>query len=105
MALQNIGFRQPYNLQDTQQRLQSEEDARTSVTSSKKKVEQELASLKKDIEDMELVIQKAEQDKATKDHQIRYGTNRNGFIRGAVHMPETSNTMNLPGLYRLQDPQ
>ena len=37
----------------------------------KKKLEQEISGYKKDIEDLELNVQKAEQDKATKDHQIR----------------------------------
>lgn len=34
-------------------------------------MEQEVAGLKKDIEDLELAVQKSDQDKATKDHQIR----------------------------------
>jgi len=37
----------------------------------KKKLEQENAGLKKDVEDLELAIQKSDQDKASKDHQIR----------------------------------
>lgn len=37
----------------------------------KKKLEQELGGLKKELEDLELNLSKSEGDKATKDHQIR----------------------------------
>ena len=57
--------------QDTQDRLAQEEEARNALNQAKKKLEQELNGQKKDIEDLELTIQKGEQDKATKDHQIR----------------------------------
>lgn len=57
--------------QDTTERLQQEEDARNQLFTSKKKLEQELQGLKKEIEDMELNLQKADGDKNTKDHQIR----------------------------------
>jgi len=58
-------------LSDTQDRLTQEEDARNQLFQAKKKLEQELSGLKKDIEDLELALQKTEQDKATKDHQVR----------------------------------
>ncbi|XP_053645273.1 myosin heavy chain, muscle-like [Cherax quadricarinatus] len=58
-------------LNETTERLQQEEEARNQLFQGKRKVEQEITSLKKDIEDLELTIQKSEQDKATKDHQIR----------------------------------
>lgn len=51
-------------------------------------MEQEVAGLKKDIEDLELSIQKVEQDKATKDHQIR---NLNEEI---AHQDELINKLN-----------
>ena len=57
--------------QDTQDRLAQEEEARNALNQAKKKLEQEMNGQKKDIEDLELTIQKGEQDKATKDHQIR----------------------------------
>ena len=44
--------------QDTQERLQQEEDARNQLFQGKKKLEQEIAGLKKDIEDLELTVQK-----------------------------------------------
>lgn len=51
-------------------------------------MEQEVSGLKKDIEDLELTIQKSEQDKATKDHQIR---NLNEEI---AHQDELINKLN-----------
>ena len=41
------------------------------LSQGKKKSDQEMSGFKKDIEDMELNIQKSETEKATKDHQIR----------------------------------
>ncbi len=74
--------------QDTQERLQQEEDARNQLFQNKKKLEQEASGLKKDIEDLELALQKTEQDKATKDHQIR---NLNDEI---AHQDELINKLN-----------
>lgn len=45
-------------LQDIQERLQLEEDARNQLFQQKKKLEQENAGLKKDLEDLELAVQK-----------------------------------------------
>merc|ERR1719494_1723586 len=53
------------------QRLQSEEEARASLSGGKKKADHEIASFKKDIEDMELSVQKSDAEIASKDHQIR----------------------------------
>ncbi|XP_059351924.1 myosin heavy chain, muscle-like isoform X14 [Daphnia carinata] len=75
-------------LSDTQERLQQEEDARNQLFQNKKKLEQEASGLKKDIEDLELALQKTEQDKATKDHQIR---NLNDEI---AHQDELINKLN-----------
>jgi len=75
-------------LQDTQDRLTQEEDARNQLFQNKKKLEQEIAGLKKDIEDFELGLQKSEGDKATKDHQIR---NLNDEI---AHQDELINKLN-----------
>lgn len=47
-----------------------------------------MSGLKKDVEDLELAIQKSEQDKATKDHQIR---NLNDEI---AHQDELINKLN-----------
>jgi myosin heavy subunit len=76
------------NLSDTQERLQQEEEARNALFQNKKKLEQEINGLKKDIEDLDLTIQKGEQDKATKDHQIR---NLNDEI---AHQDELINKLN-----------
>ncbi|XP_072948928.1 myosin heavy chain, muscle isoform X32 [Epargyreus clarus] len=75
-------------LRDTQDRLTQEEDARNQLFQAKKKLEQEVSGLKKDVEDLELSVQKAEQDKATKDHQIR---NLNDEI---AHQDELINKLN-----------
>lgn len=75
-------------MQDTQDRLQQEEDARNQLFQQKKKLEQEVSGLKKDIEDLELSVQKSDQDKATKDHQIR---NLNDEI---AHQDELINKLN-----------
>ncbi|CAG9798367.1 unnamed protein product [Chironomus riparius] len=75
-------------LRDTQERLAQEEDARNQLFQSKKKCEQEIGGFKKDLEDLELTIQKSEQDKATKDHQIR---NLNDEI---AHQDELINKLN-----------
>ncbi|XP_063611343.1 myosin heavy chain, muscle-like [Penaeus indicus] len=57
-------------LNETLERLQSEEEARNQLDNGRKKCEQEVGNLKKDLEDLELSIQKGEQDKLTKDQQI-----------------------------------
>ncbi|XP_042890599.1 myosin heavy chain, muscle-like isoform X40 [Penaeus japonicus] len=75
-------------LNETTERLQQEEEARNQLFQGKKKIEQEISGLKKDIEDLELSVQKAEQDKATKDHQIR---NLNDEI---AHQDELINKIN-----------
>jgi len=75
-------------LQDTQERLQQEEDARNQLFQAKKKIEQELSGVKKDCEDLELSLQKSEADKATKDHQIK---NLNDEI---AHQDELINKLN-----------
>ncbi|XP_014282750.1 myosin heavy chain, muscle isoform X1 [Halyomorpha halys] len=75
-------------LMDTQERLQQEEDARNQLFQQKKKLEQENGSLKKDIEDLELSVTKSDQDKASKEHQIR---NLNDEI---AHQDELINKLN-----------
>lgn len=68
--------------------MTQEEDARNQLFQQKKKLEQENSGLKKDVEDLELSIQKSEQDKASKDHQIR---NLNDEI---AHQDELINKLN-----------
>ncbi|XP_045582192.1 myosin heavy chain, muscle [Procambarus clarkii] len=58
-------------LSETSERLQGEEEARSQLTKGKKAADQEVDNLKKEIEDLELTIQKLEQEKASKDHQIQ----------------------------------
>merc|ERR1711997_1295118 len=59
------------NLADAQQRLISAEQARIQATSDKKELEQESVAIKKDIGDIEMVIQKLDQEKTNKDHTIK----------------------------------
>ncbi|XP_021952513.2 myosin heavy chain, muscle isoform X2 [Folsomia candida] len=77
-----------HQLSDTQDRLTQEEEARNQLLQQKKKLEQELARDKKEIEDLELSVNKADGDKATKDHQIR---NLNDEI---AHQDELINKLN-----------
>ncbi|KAF8792402.1 Myosin heavy chain like protein [Argiope bruennichi] len=58
-------------LTDVQERLTHEEDAHLQMAQIRKKLELDLNTLKKEVEDLELTIQKAEQDKQSRDHQIR----------------------------------
>merc|ERR1719154_993074 len=53
------------------ERLQTEEDERNKLFQNKKKADQELSASKKNIEDLDLQIQKAETDKSTKETQTR----------------------------------
>ncbi|KAK3868076.1 hypothetical protein Pcinc_026511 [Petrolisthes cinctipes] len=57
-------------LNDITERLHKEEESRTALFQEKKKYEQDVGGSKRDLEDMELTLQKIEQDKAGKDHQI-----------------------------------
>nr|ASF79341.1 myosin heavy chain [Palaemon carinicauda]ASU54247.1 myosin heavy chain [Palaemon carinicauda] len=58
-------------LAEVQMRLANEQEARNQLMQGKKKAEQEIGGLKKDFEDLDLAIQKAEEDKGTKDTQIQ----------------------------------
>jgi len=53
------------------ERLQTEEDERNKLFQNKKKADQEISGFKKDIEDLDLQMQKGETDKVTKETQIR----------------------------------
>jgi len=53
------------------ERLSLEEDARQQLAQQKRKLEQELGSVRKDVENLEIAASKADGDKTTKDHQIR----------------------------------
>jgi len=56
---------------DLSTRLRSEEEARLKLAEGKKKGENEVEGFKRDIEDMEMTIQKSEAEIATKDHSVR----------------------------------
>merc|ERR1712203_241507 len=54
-----------------QQLLVEKEQERQDATADKKVLEQEVVSVKKDIEDIDMAIQKLEQEKTNRDHTIR----------------------------------
>merc|ERR1719328_72539 len=58
-------------LQDAGVKLTNTEAARQEATVAKKELESENVVIKKDIEDLELAIQKLEQEKTNRDHTIR----------------------------------
>ena len=58
-------------LQDTNNRLQKEEEARTAVTQTKKKLEYNLNNIKQDVEEMELAMHKAQHAAAAKEQVIQ----------------------------------
>jgi len=58
-------------ISDLSTRLRSEEEARMKLLEGKKKGDGEIESFKRDLEDMEQTIQKAEAEIAQKDHSVR----------------------------------
>jgi myosin heavy subunit len=58
-------------LADAQDRLAQLEQQRNDANGEKKMLEQETVVIKKDIEELELAIQKIEQEKTNRDHTIR----------------------------------
>merc|ERR1712036_54861 len=75
-------------LSTAQKKLADTQEKRAQITDSKRKLETDLGSFKKDIEDMEISIQKAEQEKTNRDHTIR---NMNDEI---AHQDELINKLN-----------
>lgn len=59
------------DLASAQDTLVRTEQARVQATQDKKELEQESMAIKKDIGDIEMVIQKLEQEKTNKDHTIK----------------------------------
>jgi len=55
----------------TQEKLVTREQERAQATNDKKELEQETIVIKKDITDVEMVIQKLEQEKTNRDHTIK----------------------------------
>merc|ERR1712240_350963 len=58
-------------LSNFQEELVAREQARQDATVDKKLLEQECLAVKKDIDDIEMAIQKIEQEKTNRDHTIR----------------------------------
>merc|ERR1712106_775750 len=58
-------------LSDTQEKLVRTEQQRVQATTDKKELEQESVIIKKDISDVEIIIQKLEQEKTNRDHTIK----------------------------------
>merc|ERR1711936_1538938 len=55
----------------TQEKLVTREQERVQATNEKKELEQESVVIKKDIADVEIIIQKLEQEKTNRDHTIK----------------------------------
>merc|ERR1712170_306760 len=58
-------------LEEAQRALADAEVARQGMTGDKKVMEGEIAGIKKDMEDLEMALQKLEQEKTNRDHAIR----------------------------------
>ena len=58
-------------LQDAQERLTAEEEERQKLSQEKRRMEQEIHSFRKDLEEVELSAKKLDADKTARDHQIR----------------------------------
>merc|ERR1711992_389370 len=58
-------------LGEAQDKLAQREQDRQSATQDKKVLEQEVVAIKKDIDDINVAIQKLEQEKTNRDHTIR----------------------------------
>merc|ERR1712020_188084 len=59
------------DLQEAAKRLIQAEQERQDATAEKKNLEAETSLIKKDIEDIDLAIQKLEQEKTNRDHTIK----------------------------------
>merc|ERR1712127_896299 len=59
------------DLNNAQEALVAKEQCRQDATADKKLLEQECTAVKKDIEDIEMAIQKIEQEKTNRDHTIK----------------------------------
>merc|ERR1740128_740563 len=58
-------------LETTQKKLVDTEATRNDMIDKKRRYENDLSSFRKDIDDMNMTIQKAEQEKTNRDHTIR----------------------------------
>merc|ERR1711972_384700 len=56
---------------DTLALYEQEQEAKNDVAQIKKRTEGDVANIKRDLEDLEMQLQKLNQEKETKDHQIR----------------------------------
>ena len=59
------------DLAETNKKLAAAEAARNDAVERKRRFESDLSSFRKDIDDMQMSIQKAEQEKTNRDHTIR----------------------------------
>ena len=59
------------DLSGAQNQLATAEKDKAAMMEKKRKFENDLGSFKKDIEDMEIAVTRAEQEKTNKDHTIR----------------------------------
>lgn len=58
-------------LKETQERLEDEEDITNTLTSTKRQLEEEATSLKKDVDDLEMTLAKVEKERHGVENKVR----------------------------------
>lgn len=58
-------------LKETQERLEDEEDITNTLTSTKRQLEEEVTSLKKDVDDLEMTLAKVEKERHGVENKVR----------------------------------
>lgn len=57
-------------LKETQERLEDEEDITNTLTSTKRQLEEEVTSLKKDVDDLEMTLAKVEKERHGVENKV-----------------------------------
>lgn len=57
-------------LKETQERLEDEEDITNTLTSTKRQLEEEATSLKKDVDDLEMTLAKVEKERHGVENKV-----------------------------------
>lgn len=58
-------------LKETQERLEDEEEAGASLTSKKRRLEDEVLSLKRDVDDLEMTLARVEKERHGVENKVR----------------------------------
>lgn len=59
-------------LKETTERLEDEEEINSELTAKKRKLEDECSELKKDMDDLELTLTKAEKERHAVENKVQY---------------------------------